>query len=187
MNAENIGFENGSFDVALCGFIGWDYCFDFVRNEFTRPDTRTREIARVLRDGGQIWISQWERQEDLDWMEEIFIRHFPAVEFDREFIRRRPIGYSRENADAYVTILKTAGFKEIEIFKEKAEFVSADEEAWWEQIGHLGWSSFFKRTGDFGSTHLEQFREDVFEDLRSHKHANGIHFTKSVLFAKGER
>ena len=58
-NAENIGFPDSTFDVALCGFMGWGYCFDFVLGEFTGPDTRMREISRVLKDGGRVGISSW--------------------------------------------------------------------------------------------------------------------------------
>ena len=187
MDAEHIGFKDGTFEAALCGFLGWDYCFDFVRNEFTRPDTRSLEIARVLKKGGQIWISQWTRQENLDWMEERFIRTYPAVEHDAEFVRRRPIGYSRENADAYVKILKNAGYEKIEIRTETTDLVAAHEDAWWREVGRLGWSGFLKRVQEFGSTPVDVFKESVFKNLQSHRQPDGIHFTKTVNFARGEK
>jgi len=28
MNAEEMDFPDGSFDLALSGFMGWDYCYD---------------------------------------------------------------------------------------------------------------------------------------------------------------
>ncbi len=34
MDVANLGFMNGLFDRALCGFVGWDYCFDFFKMEF---------------------------------------------------------------------------------------------------------------------------------------------------------
>ena len=185
MNVEKMGFPDGSFDVVLGGFMGWDYCFDFVHNAFTGSDVRMREIARVSREGGQVWICAWERQADLDWMEEMFIRHLPSIVSDPEFIERYPIGYSRENATGYDTIMKNAGLKNIEIFKETADFVSTDEEAWWEEIQNLGWKRFTRKVDAEGSNDPRKFKEHVWEELQRNKHADGIHFTKSVLFAHG--
>jgi SAM-dependent methyltransferase len=187
MNAENMGFPSGSFDLALCGFIGWDDCFDFGRGEFTGPDPRTGEIWRVLRAGGRVGISTWERQADLDWMEETFMRYFPSILSEREFIERRPIGYSRESAAGYVTILKSAGFRDIETFNEKVTFVSADEELWWEQMRNLGWYRFFERVEAEGADRLQRLRAGVFSDLQPHKQADGIHFTKAVAFVFGRK
>lgn len=187
MNAENMGVPSGAFDFALCGFMGWDYCFDFSCGEFTAPDTRMGELWRVLRPGGRVGISTWERQEDLDWMEETFTRHYPSILPDCEFIASRPIGYSRENATGYVTILQSAGFEDIKIFQEQATFVSADEEAWWEQMQSLGWNRFFERVKAEGADRLQRLKADVFEDLEPYKQADGIHFTKAVAFVFGRK
>jgi SAM-dependent methyltransferase len=187
MNAENMGFLSGSFDFALCGFMGWDYCFDFTLGEFTGPDTRMKEISRVLRDGGQVGISTWEKQEDLDWMEETIIRYFPPILSDREFIERRPIGYSMEGPEGYDTILRSAGFKDIENLRVEAEFVSTDEEAWWEQMQSLGWYSFFERLENEEADELQRLKQNVFRDLQHYKHADGIHFTKLVSFVFGTK
>jgi SAM-dependent methyltransferase len=187
MNAENMGLPNGFFDLALCGFMGWDYCFDFVRGEFTGPDTRMREVSRVLRDGGRVGISTWEQQADLDWMEQKFIGAFPSIASDREFIERRPIGYSKESAHGYDIILRSAGFEDVEIFREKVAFVSTDEEEWWEQMRSLGWYRYFERTENEGVDKLERFKESVFRDLQRHKHADGIQFSKSVAFVFGAK
>jgi ubiquinone/menaquinone biosynthesis C-methylase UbiE len=83
MDVVNLGFVNGKFDNVLCGFLGWDYCFDFFGMQFTGPDVRLSEITRVLRDGGLVAISSWERQEDLEWLGEHFQRHFPAYVADQ--------------------------------------------------------------------------------------------------------
>ena len=187
MNADNLGFQDGSFDSVLCGFVGWDYCFDFALGKFTGPDPRVKEISRVLRDDGRVWISAWEKQDDLDWMEKIFVRHWPSILSDREFTEHRPIGYSRESAEGYDIILKSAGFKNIEILHEKADLVSTDEQEWWEQVRRLGWERYFKRIENEGPGKLPRFKEAVFEDLEHHKHMDGIHFTKSVLFASGTK
>ena len=186
MNAESMGLQDSSFDVALCGFMGWDYCFDFALGQFKRADARMKEIWRVLRAGGRVWISAWEEQGDLDWMEETLVRYLPFILSDREFIEHRPIGYSRENAAGYDIILRNAGFRGINILHEQAEFVSASEEEWWEMVNSLAaWRRYLARIENGGTERLQRIKEALFKDLQSHKRADGIHFTKSVLFATG--
>jgi SAM-dependent methyltransferase len=92
MDARSLGFQPGSFDIALSGFMGWYDCFDFARGQFIQPDTKTKGIWRVLKDGGRLAICSWDKQEDLGWMEAAFIRYLPAILDDPEYIERRPIG-----------------------------------------------------------------------------------------------
>jgi SAM-dependent methyltransferase len=188
MNAENLGFEDGSFDLALCGFVGWDYCFDFVRGESIGPDTRLEEIRRVLKAGGRVGFSSWERQDDIEWMEEMFLRHFPSIASDHEKdVGRRPLVYSKESTEGFQKILRNGGFEAIEIFKEKAEFVSTDEEEWWEQMRRVGWYRYFERIEGVSSEELHRFKKAVFSALHHYKQADGIHFTKSVFFVFGTK
>lgn len=188
MNCENLGLEKGSFDFVLCGFIGWDYCYDFNLNKFTAPDTRMDEIFRVLKDGGRVGISAWLWQDDLEWLEEKLIREFPSLASDDiSFTGRNPLVYSRETSEGYSAILSKAGFKAIELYYEKAEFYSTNEEEWWEQMRHVGWDRYFGRLEKMGANMLQVFKESVFKDLEKYKHPDGIHFTKSVLYAIGEK
>jgi hypothetical protein len=65
MNPKDLGFQTGSFDIAISGFMGWYDCFDFAKGEFTQPDTKAKEIWRALRDEGRFTCCSWEEQEDL--------------------------------------------------------------------------------------------------------------------------
>jgi len=181
MNAENLGFPEASFDFVLTGFMGWYDCFDFARRSYTRPDKKGKEILRVLKNGGKIAICSWEMQEDLHWMEEAFIRNYPPLGEDKDYIEDRPIGMAMENPEGYQMILKDAGFKNIEIFNEEAEFVSATEEDWWEQMRSVGWARFFKKVEIEGAETLTRIKEAIFRELQAHKHLDGICFTKSVF------
>ena len=87
-NAKNQGFATGTFDIALCGFMAWDDCFDFDSMQFTQPDKKAKEIWRVLRAGGRFMGCSWKRQEDLRWMEAAILRHYPAIQEDREYLSR---------------------------------------------------------------------------------------------------
>lgn len=141
----------------------------------------------MLKAGRRVWISAWEKQGDLDWMEETLVRYLPSILSDREFIEHRPIGYSKESAAGYDIILRNAGFKDIDILHEKAEFVSAGEEEWWEQMNNSGWRRYLAKMENVGAERLQRIKEALFKDLQCHKRADGIHFTKSVLFATGSK
>jgi SAM-dependent methyltransferase len=191
MNAENLDFPDGSFDLALCGFVGWDYCYDFVLGEFTAPDTRMQEIWRVLRDGGRVGFSIWERQEDIEWLEAMFVWHFPSLApgTDESRVRREAV-YSKENAKGYVQILRHAGFRDLEIVSETVDCVCAGgeaKEAWWQQMRSVGWDRPFENVESLGPDRLREFKQAVFKGLERHKRADGVHFAKAVSFVFGAK
>lgn len=165
--------------------MGWDDCFDFVQGAFTQPDTKAKEIWRVLRDGGRVVCCSWEQQEDVSWMEEAIIRHYPMILEDDEYLEQRPIGMAYEKAEGYKTIFQEAGFREIEIFRERMTFVSTDEEEWWRQMLHLGWDSFIEKIENDGPDQLQRVRGAILGDLQRYRKADGIHFDKAVFFVCG--
>lgn len=185
MNADHLGFSDHTFDDALCGFVGWDYCYDFLHNEFTGPDFRMREIYRVLRDGGRVGLSSWEEQADLDWMQDILIKHFPSINAKRQGeASEQPMIYSCENQSGLEEILTSAGFNNVYLIRETAEFVSPDEETWWRQMKHVGWHRYFE---EIGAEALNRFKQIVFSALKAYKMDDGIKFSKTVIFAFGEK
>ena len=188
MDAAELGFKNGLFDHVLCGFVGWDYCFDFFEMEFTGPDTRLAECTRVLKDRGRVGISSWQSQEDLDWLGEQFQRCFPAYVADQE----KEMGsvmtvYSKENTKGLEKILREGDYQDIEISAETAEFVSMNEEEWWRQVWGAGWWEHIDRMARMDADKLKQFKDQVFENLQQYKQIDGIHFSKTVLFAFGKK
>jgi len=185
MNAKNLAFKAGSFDVAICGFMGWYDCFDFANNLFTQPDTKSKEIWRVLKDGGRFISCSWEKQEDVSWMEEEIIRHYPAILEDREYLERRPIGMAYEKAEGYEIILRSAGFRKIKTIKEESTFISTDEGEWWQQMQQLGWASLLDKIERNGHDQLQSIKDKIFNDLQQYKMADGIHFNKKVFFVHG--
>jgi SAM-dependent methyltransferase len=167
--------------------MGWDDCFDFARGAFTQPDAKAPEIWRVLRDGGRFVCCSWERQEDLAWMEEAVLRHYPALLDDREYLERRPIGMSYEKAEGYEIILRTAGFRDVEVSREELTVVSTDEEEWWRQMEQVGWDSLLERVEASGGDSLRRLKEAIFLDLQGYRRADGFHFEKAVFFVCGAK
>ena len=165
--------------------MGWDDCFDCNRLEFIHPDTKAPEIWRVLREGGKFICCFWEAQEDLAWMEDAMLRYYPAILQDGEYLQRRPIGMAYEKAEGYEIILRTAGFRDIEISTETAEFLSTDEDEWWRQMGYIGWDIFLEKIKIDDANKLQQIKQAIFQDLQSYKQSDGIHFSKKVFFVSG--
>jgi ubiquinone/menaquinone biosynthesis C-methylase UbiE len=182
MNAKNLAFKRDCFDIAICGFMGWYDCFDFNRNLFKEPDTKIKEIWRTLKDGGRFVCCSWEVQEDVQWMEEIFIHHHPAILDDPVYLKHRPIGMAYEKADGYELIFRNGGFREIKTIKEEMAFVSTDKEEWWRQMQNLGWDDIFL---NIKPNQLQVIKQAIFEELQPYQHADGLHFTKRVFFIIG--
>jgi ubiquinone/menaquinone biosynthesis C-methylase UbiE len=167
--------------------MGWYDCFDFVCNEFTQQDTKSKEILRVLREGGRFVCCSWEAQEDLAWMEDAMLCNYPVILKDTEYLARRPIGMAYEKAKGYEIIFRAAGFREIDVSRETAEFISTDEEEWWRQMGSVGWETLFKKIELDGVDQFQRVKEAIFRDLQPYKQPDGIHFTKTVFYVSGEK
>jgi ubiquinone/menaquinone biosynthesis C-methylase UbiE len=165
--------------------MGWYDCFDFTRNKFIGHDTKTTEILRVLREGGRFVCCSWEAQEDLAWMEESILHYYPNILKDSEYMARRPIGMAYEKSEEYEIIFREAGFQNIEISRERTEFVSTDEEEWWRQIRFVGWETLLDKLERNDANQFYRIKEAIFGDLQLKKQADGIHFTKSVFFVSG--
>jgi hypothetical protein len=54
-------------------------------------------------------------------------------------------------------------------------FISTDEEEWWRQMQHVGWSSLLNK---IGADDLQRIKEAIFKDLQPYKRTVGIHFKK---------
>jgi ubiquinone/menaquinone biosynthesis C-methylase UbiE len=182
VDARHLAFQADSFDIAICGFMGWYDCYDFARGVFKRPDTKASEIWRVLRDGGRFVCCSWEAQEGVTWMEEQVLRYYPAILEDSEYLEKRPLGMAYEKAEDYNTILQAGGFTEVQVLKETVTFVSTDEEEWWQQMLFLDWDPFLKKLEDRDSDELQRVKTAILSDLQRYKHADGIHFDKTVFF-----
>lgn len=182
MNASRLAFCDGTFDIALSGFMGWYDCFDFVNLKFTQPETKAKEIRRVLRDGGKLVCCSWEQQQDVTWMEAAIIRHYPAILQNEVFLQHRTIGMAYEKPAGYEIILGDAGFREVESWQEAMVFLSTDEEEWWRQMYELGWFTVIDK---MDPVEVLRIKEAVLADLQPFKHADGIHFQKVVFFVRG--
>lgn len=184
-NATRLGFRTGTFDRVICGFMGWDDCFDFSTMEFTDPETKAREIWRVLKTGGWFVVCSWAIQQDVTWMENAILRHYPTILQDPDYLAERPIGMSYENTEGYEIILRQASFSRIEWQVEENIFISTDEAEWWRQMRRVGWDSLLDKIKAQQPERYQKLKQAIFEDLQQFKHPDGLHFMKSVFFIRG--
>ncbi|UCD93832.1 MAG: methyltransferase domain-containing protein [Candidatus Zixiibacteriota bacterium] len=188
MDAGYMGFGNDTFDFALCGFVGWYYCFDFTAGRFTDEDIRAREIARVLKKGGKVGISSWARQDDIEWLDGMIRRYLNMDEpAEGELPGNDQLVYSKESKEGLEKILSAAGFRGIEILEETETFFSKNKETWWEQMRRVGWHDHFEKIKSKDKGSFEKLKVEVFEGLEHFREEDGIRFSKSVLFAFGTK
>ena len=50
---------------------------------------------------------------------------------------------------------------------------------------HVGWDSLIKKIEQDGADRLQKVKAAILNDLQRFKHADGIHFTKVVIFCCG--
>ena len=176
MDAAYLGFLPEIYDSVLANFVGWDYCFDFDRMEFTTPDIRMDEIRRVLKPGGQVGIGFWIEQDDIEWIAEAIRRYLPE-----EAIGKQISSYGKENPKGYEAILRNSSFHDICIHVETTTFVSPNTATWWRQMKQAA-CDYFEEMPE-----LENLKEQIFDDLKQFLSPKGIHFDKTVGYAFGTK
>ena len=86
--------------------------------------------------------------------------------YNDDYLQERPIGMGYEKAQGYEIIFRAAGFRDIEVSREAAEFVSTDEEEWWRQMSSVGWDTLFAKIERNDADQLQCIKETIFKELR---------------------
>lgn len=141
MDAESLGFSNGSFDVVFCAFALF-----FLPN----IDRALFECKRVLRPGGLLAVSTFSQRSALDqWVAE----------------RAEELGSSKglatvalDSKSAMRGHLEKAGFKHVEFHEESKVFWHENAEEWWNSL----WThSIRSRLEQLPSQHLEKLKAEA--------------------------
>ncbi|MFX1536896.1 MAG: class I SAM-dependent methyltransferase [Promethearchaeota archaeon] len=188
MDAEDMTFEDNSFDCVLCGFIGFDDVFDFEQHKYKEQNKKMNEIIRVLKKGGKAGFSTWELQEDIQVLGELARKYLTEEASENpKKMESIPTGYSKETTEGFEKLMADAGFQNIKIVTEKFDMVYRNEEEWWKTMSEVGWDVLSRTIGS-ESKALQDFKEKMLLDgLQDYKRDNGICFTKSVIFAFGTK
>ena len=110
MDAEELGFEDNTFDVVICG-MGLMYP--------ANPTAAIREMRRVLESGGRVAVAVWGDREACGWAE-----IFPIVEA-RVSSEVCPLFFQFGTGDRLRYTLEAAGFEEVFVDRLSTQL-------WWE-------------------------------------------------------
>jgi O-methyltransferase/aklanonic acid methyltransferase len=192
MDAEHLKFPDATFDAVLCGFAL--FFFPHLQRalaEFKRvlkPASRagnfptpgrlaTGGTSLTRRAGGRLVVSTWGPPDaGWEWYDDLLkiygVQPIPLV--------TEPL----EQPSALKSVLRRAGFTELDVRTEMVDVVYADEEEWWAR--QLAQGTRLLLAG-MPPEALERFKADVFKHLSRHKHRDGIHRRTTVLFGLASR
>jgi O-methyltransferase/aklanonic acid methyltransferase len=176
MDAEHLQFPDESFDLVLCGFAIFF---------FPQLDHAMSEFRRVLKPNGHICVSTWDKLwgEQWNWFYEIVEAYLPpepetnqATESDTV---PPPVFDTPEGLKA---IINAAGFDNIQIFSEAAEFVYSTDEEFWSTLWSHGRRGTLEEIEQVtGTEGLEKFKSEIFRKMGDIKQTDGLHQLFPVL------
>ncbi len=159
MDAEDLAFPDASFDYVLCGFAIFF---------FPHLERALAEFLRVLRPGGKLGITV---AQDLAAFSHWYGEHLTAYH-QRYNI---PLGVGVGKGRDYETLpgyLALAGFVDVQVIQEHAEFVYADAQEWWDSRWTHGTRYSLEQ---MSPPVLAQFKAEVLVRLAQETQPDGIH------------
>jgi ubiquinone/menaquinone biosynthesis C-methylase UbiE len=161
MDAEDLAFPDALFDYVLCGFA------IFL---FPHLERALAEFFRVLRPGGKLGITVAQDLASFSrWYGERLTTYHQRYHI--------PLGVGVGKGRDYATLpeyLALAGFVDVQVIQEQAEFVYADAQAWWDsRWTHGPRYSLEQMTPQI----LAQFKTEVLARLTQEAQPDGIHET----------
>jgi SAM-dependent methyltransferase len=178
MDAEYLQFPDVSFDYLLCGFAIFF---------FPQLYRAMSEFRRVLKPNGQIAVTTWDKlmDEQWNWLDEIIKAYLPSEPETDQTTEPDPLPQPVfDTPEGLEAIMITAGFTDIQIIPETAEFIYATEEEWWSTSWSHGMRGALERIErEKGPTGLQSFKAEAFKKLQAIRQTDGIHQQFPVLFA----
>ena len=175
MDAEHLDFPDASFDVILCGFALFF---------FPQLEQALAEFRRMLKPGGRIAVSTWGDQfdQDWEWFNKLVEKYLPPPPKDDQPPEPSD-GPDFESPEGMEKIIKAAGFSDIQVITEIADFIYATKEEWWESLwshGGRGRLERIEKTG--GPEALEKFKSESLEQMAARKGSKDIRQSFQVLY-----
>jgi len=180
MDVEDLQFPDASFDFIFCGFG----LFFFPQVEHVLA-----EIRRVLRPGGKLAVSLWDRSMDAQWAwfyQEVQA-HLPPDPTAKPVPSRPPSG-ELDTQTGLQRALGAAGFRDIQVTLEIHDFVYAQDNDWWDALGTHWTRMALERIEQVnGAQGLASFKLAIFTRLLAIRQADGIHQIFPALLGLAEK
>ena len=175
MDAEYLLFPDESFDYVLCGFAIFF---------FPQLDRALAEFRRVLKPQGHICVTTWAKpDESWNWFDEIVDAYLPPENEPPPLTDAAAVLQPVfDTPEGLQSILSKAGFANIRVLPESADFVYTSDEEFWATLwshGVRGRLEKIKRVK--GRAGLEMFKSDVFKKVAAIRQVDGLHKLLPVL------
>ncbi len=161
MDATQLDFPSATFDRVLCGFALFF---------FPEPHRALSEFTRVLRPGGRAGLTTWADDSPfLTWFRRELTAALPPEAATAGAVTA-PVGF--DTPARLETALRQAGFVDIEITTETADFVYTQDEEWWQSLWSHG---IRRRLEQLDAPALAGVKADMMRRMQGLKQADGIH------------
>ncbi len=170
MDAEALDFPDESFDWVLSGFSLWF---------FPQPGNALAEFLRVLRPRGRLGITTWDSNSQFPrGFLQLIRQHMPQQQ-DQGVAPQR-----FDTPSELLSVLKDAGFSEIDVRVDEADLVYENEEVLWSTLGAAGLRRYIDQVGP---AEKEKLKSEVFNAVRPATRSDGVHVQFRVLAAFGTK
>ena len=183
MDAENLLFEPQTFDYVLSGLA---LLF------FPQPGVALAEMWRVLKPGGHIAISTWDRQGDEIWKwfeEDLYHAHMPprhAAEVETDPLPAQSL--ELDTPEGLSHAFHASGFEDISVSAETVDMIYHSKDEWWEALWATSCRLMLEEIEQaIGADGLERFKKDAFMYLETIQRADGIHQSWPLLFCLAKK
>ncbi|HEV2474011.1 MAG TPA: class I SAM-dependent methyltransferase [Chthonomonadales bacterium] len=157
MDAEQLTFDDASFDYILCGFAIFF---------FPHLGRALAGFHRVLRPGGKLGISV---ANDRDPLSQWYGKH--VTEYATHYHIPMRVGRGSLDFDEIPAHLVRAGFTKTELMREQADLPYASAQEWWDEK----WTHGTRYALEHMTPEvLAQFKDEVFVRLAEEQQAGGI-------------
>lgn len=161
MDAEQLGFPDGSFDAVLCGF-GVMFFLDLGR--------ALGEFRRVLKPAGRIGVSTFQVSQADDLIA-VLDEFFPAARMSSTWIT---------DPELLARLLSQAGFTDAGVIAATTEFRYDDLDQYWQNARGTG---LRQRLDALDAEQTELVRTTFAQRVRGHQRADGLYLEATALLA----